>query len=426
MTEFDYVEDEKIAVGLEHDRNDLSATIVGLEYFKEEIAKRGFNRDLHKKVCAVSPTALAKINPAAVTINLSKTNQQVAVEAIDAHVAKLVGAGAVAALATGGVGVLAYKFIKWLRSKLNSGAGNLDGETTDAASANVSADAVKNNIDKKAKVGSRKVAEAPKDIKGIFDGLDDNVAKVAHLFAYRYGTSVEENKPTLIAITKSSLARSEPDIASLMVGKKGLPMAALGAYHYKIDGQFITEVSQYTTEVFEAFQSMGEFLNDPSDTNAAKLVSTGSKLTTAHSFSSRAQKAANEYGTDASDLFTKRIGYAHAVSPDQIQMSPDDSAAHEFIDYLTNQKYNETCNGVSGPYAAFTALLAKFEATGVKLEKEITQREIDEVNKKAKDNAKVKDAMKDIQKGVSNALKLKQILNRSINSVAQLKGLLVK
>lgn len=424
MTEYDYTGDIEAQVGLEHLQEETKRVCVGLEYFRDEISKKGFNRDLHMKVSALSPGTFVGIKENAVPVNHGPTYQTVAVEAIDMQVAKLVGAGAAAGLAAGGVGVMIYKFVKWVRNKLNSGAGNIDDETLSTAESQVKTDTAAQKA--AAEKGKDKVESADNSIKGKFDHLSEHTAMVAHYFAHKNASILNSSGPIVDAIGKSHLAESNPTVACHFLGKTGLHTGPLAAEHYKIDAAFVVEARKYFEEVLHAFKAMNDFMADPSKDKAEVVVAKSKSLADAHSFGSRLQVAISEFGTEKAAKFNQRVGYFHAIDKEKVPFSPDDSAVKDFVDFILKEGYNKVCQGVSEPYRGITGLLATFEASGTKIEKEITEADIKTVNEKAKENTKLKEGVKAIQQGVSNSLKLKQILNRYINSVAVLKEQLTK
>lgn len=426
MTEYDYTGDIEAQAGLEHLQEETKRVCVGLEYFRDEIAKKGFNRDLHMKVSTLAPGTFAGIKENAVPVNHGPTYQAVAVEAIDMQVAKLIGAGAVAGLATGGVGVMIYKFVKWVRSKLNSGAGTVDDATLSTAESKVKTEDAAAAQKTAAEKGKDKVESADSSIKGKFDHLSENTAKVAHYFAHKNASSLNSSGPIVDAIGKSHLAETNPTVACFFLGKSGLHTGPLAAEHYKIDAAFVVEARKYFEEVLHAFKAMNDFMADPSEDKAEVVVSKSKNLADAHSFGSRLQVAISEFGTEKAAKFNQRVGYFHAIDKEKVPFSPDDSAVKDFVDFILSEGYNKVCQGISEPYRGITGLLATFEASGTKIEKEITEADIKAVNEKAKENTKLKEGIKAIQQGVSNSLKLKQILNRYINSVAVLKEQLTK
>lgn len=422
MSEFDYKEDEVVAVGLEKFEKDTRVTIVGLEALREKVVRVGMSKSIYAEGEQLSPGVFKNINPRTLTHNFSTTKKAVAVESIDTHAAKLVGAGAVAALAAGGVGTLIYKFVKWVKSKLSKGAGDMTEETLESAESKVDGSKVKAQTDKKVESGKSKASSIEKgEAKRILDGLSDPVSKVGYYFAYAYGTSIDESVDVLKAISKSSLAKSDADTACLFVNKAGLPMAVLGAVNYKIDEGFVNEAYKYLGHVLKAFQAMGKFMADPRDATAADVIAAAKGLGDANSHGSRVMVAIEEFGTDKAALFEGRVGYAHAIDPGRVKYHPDQSEVKRFVEMITSQGYNDVCSGVANPYGQIKKMLEEFESSGVKLDKEITEADISEANEKAKTNEGLKKAVKDIQKSVSNALKLKQVLNRYINSVATLK-----
>lgn len=427
MSEFDYKEDEVVAVGLERMEVETRSTIVGLEALREKVVRVGMSKSIYEEGEKLSPGVFTAINPRALTHNFSTTKKDVAVESIDMHAAKLIGAGAAAALAAGGIGTLIYKFVKWVKGKLSKGAGDLTDETLDSAEKPVEAKEVKEKTDKKAKSGEAKAAAIEKgEAKKILDGLSDPVSKVGHYYAYSYSSSIDESVAVLKAISKSSLAKSDADIACLFVSKGGLPMAVLGAVHYKIDAGFVEEAYKYLGHVLKSFQALGKFMNDPREQTAADVVAAAKGLADANSHGSRVMVAIQEYGTDKAAVFEGRVGYAHFIDGGRIKFHPDQSEASKFIEMIKAEGYNNVCSGVSGPYGHIRKMLADFESAGTKLDKEISESDVAEANEKAKSNEALKKSVKDIQQSVSNALKLKQILNRYINSVASLKEQLKK
>ena len=158
MSEFDYKEDEVVAVGLEKFEKDTRVTIVGLEALREKVVRVGMSKSIYAEGEQLSPGVFKNINPRTLTHNFSATKKAVAVESIDVHAAKLVGAGAVAALAAGGVGTLIYKFVKWVKSKLSKGAGDMSEETLESAESKVDGSKVKAQTDKKVESGKSKAS----------------------------------------------------------------------------------------------------------------------------------------------------------------------------------------------------------------------------------------------------------------------------
>lgn len=427
MSEFDYNDDEVVAVGLEHLENETRTTIVGLEALREKVVRVGMSKGIYSEGEAISPGVFKSINPRTLTHNYSTTKKDIAVESIDMHAAKLVGAGAAAALAAGGVGTLIYKFVKWVKSRLSKGAGDLSEDTLDAAEERVPAKDVKEKTDKKAESGKRKVEAAESgSAKKLIDGLSDPVSKVGYYYAFSYSSSMDESIEVLKAISKSSLAKSDADTACLFVAKGGLPMAVLGAVEYKIDAGFVNEAYNYLGHVLKAFHAMGKFMNDPRDQTASDVIAAAKGLSDANSHGSRVMVAIEQYGTDKAALFEGRVGYAHFIDSGRIKFHPDQPEAKAFIEMVASEGYNNVCAGVSGPYGNIKKMLKDFEDSGTALDKEISESDISEANEKAKSNEALKKSVKDIQKSVSNALKLKQILNRYINSVASLKEHLKK
>lgn len=422
MSEFDYKEDEVVAVGLEKLERDTRATVVGLEALREKVVRVGMSKSIYAEGEQLSPGVFKSINPRTLTHNFSTTKKAVAVESIDMHAAKLVGAGAVAAMAAGGVGTLIYKFVKWVKSKLSSGAGDMSEDTLEKAEERVDGNKVKERTDKKVASGKSKAATIEKgEAKRILDGLSDPVSKVGYYYAYAYSSNVDDSVEVLKAISKSSLAKSDADTACLFVNKAGLPMAVLGAVHYKIDAGFVNEAYKYLGHVLKSFQAMGKFMADPRDGTAADVISAAKGLADANSHGSRVMVSIDEYGTEKAALFEGRVGYAHFLDAGRVKYHPDQSEVSRFIEMITSEGYNDVCSGVAAPYGHIKKMLEDFESSGVKLDKEITEADITEANEKAKANEGLKKAVKDIQKSVSNALKLKQVLNRYINSVAGLK-----
>lgn len=422
MSEFDYKEDEVVAVGLERLEEETRSSIVGLEALREKVVRVGMSKSIYEEGERISPGVFKGINPRSLTHNFSTTKKAVAVESIDMHAAKLVGAGAAAALAAGGIGTLIYKFVKWVKSKLSKGVGDLTDETLESAEEKVEAKDIKAKTDKKASAGKSKVEAAEKGAaKKIIDGMSEPANKVGYYYAFSYSNSMDETIEVLKAISKSSLAKSDADLACLFVAKGGLPMSVLGAVHYKIDAGFVNEAYKYLGHVLKAFHSLGAFMNDPRDQTAADVVATAKGLSDANSHGSRVMVAIQEYGTEKAAVFEGRVGYAHFIDSGRITFHPDQPEAKKFIEMLKSEEYNSVCEGVSGPYGNIKKMLQDFESSGTKLDKEISETDVAEANEKAKSNEALKKAVKDIQSSVSNALKLKQILNRYINSVASLK-----
>lgn len=427
MSEFDYKEDEAVQVGLERLNEETKAQVLGLEALREKVVQVGMSKGVYTEGEKAFPGVFATINPRHLTQQMSTTKQAVAAEAIDMHAAKLVGAGVAATMAAGGVGVLIYKFVKWVKSRLSSGAGDVPDDKVSTAAEPVPKEKVKESVDKKAARGKTKVeAVESGDAKKIIGGMSGNMEKVGFFFAYSYGSSMNESIAVLKGIEKSSLAKEDADVACLFVPSSGLPMAVMGAAHYNVDGSFVNEAYKYLGHVLKAFQALGRFMADPRDQTMQDVIAAAKGLSDANSHGSRVMVAIQEYGTDKAALFEGRVGYAHFLDSARVKYHPDQSEVKKFIDLLANAGYNDLCKGIESPYSQVKKLLSDFEAAGVKLEKDISDADVKEANEKAKGDDKLKAAVKDIQTSVSNALKLKQVLNRYINSVAVLKEQLKK
>lgn len=401
MTEFDF--DPAAPIGFEN-FDDSASRQAGLESLKVNIRRMGMNQTAYYAGEAIEPGLFSKLSVKAITKNPSKTKQGVALEAITERQMALGGA---AAVATGGLGYMLYRFWKWIKSKFkDSGVDEADIANNELKAP--SADEVMDKAEKVAKqvASNEELAASLKPYADLIGKPEYFAIATAINSAKRFGLSKNELEALLKKLSTSRFVKDKPEHAViLLMSKHGIvPIYKITKYG-KFNKDFVRQLTHYADDLAKQVLLIGS--TDGSKQDIDTLRSAVKRLDNAFSASPNIKDAVEafnpetELGKLVNTIRTSRIGFY--TSKDSVHMADPDSESSYFDLVAQSHLFEDTAGEAKEFNRVMDTINSKLSRGGIK-ESEITRFN----SLPANDRKDLNEISKAIQKHTGNVLRAKK------------------